>query len=248
MESTVTIEKLNHMKLYGMAIALRAAVESGTARNSTPEEFLAHLVESEWEDKHQRRTERLMRNAKFRTEALIGELDWTVQRGLDKALMLRLSDCRFVQEHRTIIVTGPTGVGKSFIAQALGSQACDVGFDTAYFNCGKLFPLLREKRIDGSYARFVKSIAKTDLVVFDDFGLLRLDTPDRLSLLEILEDRYARNATIIASQLPVAQWHEVIGDQTIADAICDRVVHHAIRIELNGISMRSKYAPAEKDS
>jgi DNA replication protein len=248
MEATATIEKLNNMKLYGMAQAMRAAIESGASRNSTPEEFLAHLVESEWEDKHQRRTTRLMRCARFRSEALLGEIDWSVQRGLDKALILKLSDCGFVREHRTIIITGPTGVGKSFLAQALGLQSCDIGYNTQYFNCAKLFPLLKEKRLDGSYARFVGLAAKADLLVLDDFGLMRLDAQDRLSLLEIIEDRYARGATIFTSQLPVAGWHEIIGDQTIADAICDRMVHKAIRIELTGISMRTKYAPAEKDS
>ena len=248
MNNGMTIEKLSQMKLYGMAEALRAAMETGADRNSGVQEFIAHLVESEWEDKHQRRTQRLTRAAQFRSQALLSELDWTVNRGLDKTLLLKLSDCRFVHEKKTIIITGPTGVGKSFLAQALGSQCCDLAFRTRYCNCNKLFPLLKEKRMDGSYARFMSELAKTNLLVLDDFGLMHLDGHDRLSLLEIVEDRYAKSATIITSQIPVAQWYEIIGDPTISDAVCDRIIHGAIRIEMQGPSMRSEISRREESA
>ncbi len=238
--NSVAIEKLTQMRLYGMANALRAGIETGGVAHTDPLEFVSYLVQSEWEDKHARRTQRLSRAARFRTDALLSEIDWTVQRGLDKTVVMKLAEGAFVREHRTVILTGATGVGKSFVAQALGSHACESGYTTAYFNCTKLFPLLREKRIDGSYNPFITKLAKTHLLILDDFGLLRFDAQDRLSLLEIVEDRYNKSALIVASQLPVTEWHSVIGDPTIADAVCDRIVHKAIRIEMSGPSMRAK--------
>jgi DNA replication protein DnaC len=238
--NSMTIEKLTQMKLYGMANALKAGIETGGITNTDPLEFISYLIQSEWEDKHARRTQRLSRAARFRTEALLSEIDWTAQRGLDKTVIMKLAEGAFIREHRTVVLTGPTGVGKSFVAQALGSHACDCGYTTAYFNCSKLFPLLREKRIDGSYSPYVTRLAKTHLLILDDFGLLRFDAQDRLSLLEIIEDRYNKSALIVSSQLPVADWHSVIGDPTIADAVCDRIVHKAIRIEMSGLSMRAK--------
>jgi len=246
MNDSMTIEKMSQMKLYGMASALRTALETGLERYSSPQEFVSHLIESEWDDKHQRRTQRLSRAAQFRSQSFLSELDWTVNRGLDKALLLKLSECRFVREKRTIIITGPTGVGKSFVAQALGSQSCDLAYRTRYCNCNKLFPLLREKRHDGTYAKFMADLAKANLLILDDFGLMHMDGQDRLSLLELVEDRYAKASTIITSQLPVAQWYEVIGDPTISDAVCDRLVHGAVRIEMQGESMRAVRSKADQ--
>jgi DNA replication protein DnaC len=234
------MEMMRQMKLYGMADAYRAAIETGSDRSQTVNELVARLVDAEWQDKHARRTHRLARQAKFRSESAIADIDWLANRNLDRAVIMTLAECRFVFEKRTVIITGPTGVGKSFIAQALGTQACDAGYATSYWNCNKLFPALKEKQREGSYGRFIAALAKVPLLVLDDFGLARLDTQDRLSLLEILEDRYNKSATIMTSQLPVASWYEIIGDQTIADAICDRVVHRAIRIELTGQSMRAR--------
>jgi DNA replication protein DnaC len=240
MNDSSTMERMRQMKLYGMADAYRAAMETGADRSQTVNELLGRLIDAEWQDKHSRRTQRLARAARFRSQSTISDIDWLENRNLDRAVIASLAECRFILEKRTLIVTGPTGVGKSFIAQALGAQACDAGFITSYWNCNKLFPLLKEKQRDGSYARFIASLAKVSLLILDDFGLARLDTADRLALLEILEDRYNKSATILSSQLPVASWHEIIGDQTIADAICDRVVHRAIRIEMAGTSMRAR--------
>ena len=228
------------MKLYGMADAYRAAMETGADRSQAVNELLARLVEAEWQDKHVRRTQRLARSARFRSESALSDIDWLANRNLDRAVITSLAECRFIAEKRTVIVTGPTGVGKSFVAQALGTQACEVGFATAYWNCTKLFPALKEKQRDGAYARFISLLAKTPLLILDDFGLARLDANDRLALLEIAEDRYNKAATIVTSQLPVSAWHEIIGDQTIADAICDRFVHRAIRLEMSGQSMRAR--------
>ena len=240
MNDGATIEKMRQMKLYGMADAYRAALETGADRSQAVNELLASLIESEWQDKHDRRTQRLARTARFRCESALSDVDWIANRNLDRAVIMNLAECRFITEKRTVIVTGPTGVGKSFIAQALGTQACDSGFATSYWNCNKLFPALKEKQRDGSYARFIALLAKTPLLILDDFGLARLDASDRLALLEIAEDRYNKVATIVTSQLPVSAWHEVIGDQTIADATCDRFVHRAIRIEMSGQSMRAR--------
>jgi DNA replication protein DnaC len=240
MSSNITIEKLNQMKLYGMANALRAAIETGGMTHTDAGEFVSYLVQSEWDDKHMRRTQRLTRAARFRSDALLSEIDWTTNRGLDRTVLTRLAEGSFIREHRTVILTGPTGVGKSFVAQALGTHACDCGFVTAYFNCTKLFPLLKERRIDGSYPAFVTKLGKTHLLILDDFGLLHLDVQDRLGLLELVEDRYGKAALIVTSQFPVSEWHSIIGDPTIADAICDRIVHKSIRIEMSGPSMRAK--------
>jgi DNA replication protein DnaC len=229
MNGVQTMGKLNGMKLYGMAGALRAAMETGAAGENA-QELLARLVEAEWEDKHQRRTERLARAARFRTGAFVSDVDWTADRNLDRNVVAKLSECRFIIENRAVLITGPTGVGKSFIAQALGTQACALGYATAYWNCTKLFPTLREKTRDGSYGRFMKGLSKTALVILDDFGLARLESLDRMALLEIID----------TSQLPVGSWHEIIGDKTIADAVCDRLVHRSIRLELKGESLRAK--------
>jgi DNA replication protein DnaC len=205
----------------------------------TPEELMAHVVDSEWDDRHNRRTRRLARAAGFRTRAAFPEIDFSVDRGLDRASFMRFSDCGWIATGKSVIITGPTGVGKSFLAQSLGSQACLLGYRTLYFNCGKLFQTLKIKRGEGSYHRYILKIGKTPLLILDDFGLMALDVQDRLSLLEIIEDRYGRAATVIASQIPVAQWFNSIGDPTIADAICDRIVSQAIRLNLTGRSRRA---------
>ena len=242
-ESTVnnaaTIEKLHLLKLHGMERAFRALLDTNQDRALSPDEMLAHLVDLEWEDRHSRKTTRLTRAAGFRNRAVLAEVDFSVSRGIDRASLARLSDCSWLKAGKTVLVTGPCGVGKSFLIQALGAQACVLGYRTLYFNCGKLFQLLKEKRSDGGYRRFVARVSRMPLLILDDFGLTPLDAEDRLSLLEIIEDRCGANATVIASQIPVAKWFDVIGDPTIADAICDRVVHQAIRIALSGKSMRA---------
>ncbi len=154
---------------------------------------------------------------------------------------MRFADCSWIRKQRNIIVTGPTGVGKSFIASALGQRACVLGFRVLYFNAAKLFATLKLAKADGSYLKLLNRIQKQDLILIDDFGLEHLDKESRLSLLEIMEDRHGVHSTIITSQLPIKNWHEIIGDPTIADAICDRLVHSAFRIELKGESVRKKF-------
>jgi len=241
MNNQATLEKMHQMKLYGMARAFRTALDTGTGEKFTADELLAHLIDAEWDERHNRATSRLIKRARFRYQAFFEQIDFHLLRNLDKNMMLRFSDCSWVERGKNIIIEGPTGVGKSFIGSALGHQACMNGFRTLYFNAMKLFSQLRMAKGDGSYEKELKRIAKATLVIIDDFGLQQLDTHNRLALLEILEDRHGRKSTIIISQLPVSKWHEVIGDPTIADAICDRIIHNAFRIELKGESVRKRY-------
>jgi len=234
-----TIEKLNSMNLKGMARALKSAVETGTSL--TADEFIAHLVDAEWDHRYNRRLERLIKEAKFRYKASIEEIDFALARNLDKNMILRFSDCRWIKDKKNIIITGPTGAGKSFIASALGNQACIYGYRTYYFNCSKLFFYLKASKADGTYVKNLEKIAKAANLVLDDFGLEKLDTQSRLALLEILEDRHGLASTIVASQIPISAWHDIIGDATIADAICDRIINSSYRIELKGESVRKKY-------
>jgi len=246
--TVATLEKMHVLKLYGMERAFRAIIETTQDRTLSHDELMAHVVECEWDDRRNRKTRRLTRAAGFRNRAAFPEIDFQSARGLDREAFMCLSDCGWITTAKNIIISGPTGVGKSFLAQCLGSQACMLGHRTLYFNCGKLFQILKEKRSEGGYQRFVGRIARTPLLVLDDFGLCPLDTQDRLSLLELVEDRLGQAATIIASQIPVAQWFDIIGDPTIADAVCDRIVPQAIRISLSGISMRAQKGQREQSA
>jgi DNA replication protein DnaC len=237
-----TLRKLEHMKLFGMARAFTHTMESGITRQFTPDEMVTHLIDAEWDDRYNRRLSRLVKNARFRYKASFEEIDFTLNRNIDKNQLLRLSHCQWIESHQDCILTGPTGAGKSFIASALGHQACMYGFKVGYYACSKLFSHLKLSRADGSYLKELAKIQKQDVIILDDFGLETLDAKSRLTLLEILEDRHGRKSSIFVSQLPLASWHDIIGDPTIADAICDRIIHSAHRIELKGDSVRKIYA------
>jgi DNA replication protein DnaC len=241
MNNQATLEKMNQMKLYGMAHAFRQAMETGIQKSFTADELVAHLVDTEWDHRHNRKLERLIKQAKFRYQASFEQIDFSLNRNLDKNMMLRFTNCSWAEKKQNIIIEGPTGAGKSFIGSALGHQACMYGFKTLYFNATKLFSRLKLLKADGSYVKELKKIEKTDVLIIDDFAIQHLDTQNRLSLLEIFEDRHGRKSTIIISQLPVTKWHEIIGDPTIADAICDRIIHSSFRIELKGESVRKRY-------
>jgi DNA replication protein DnaC len=241
-----TLEKLERMNLPGMARALRTALEAGGGSDISPEELLSTLVDAEWEDRRARKLTRLLKGARFRYRAGIEEVDFGLKRNLTKAAFLRLSDCRWIKEHQSLIITGPCGSGKSFLASALGQQACIHGYRVLYWSASKLFGHLKLCKADGSYARELGKIARRELLIVDDFALEPLDAPSRIGLLDLLEDRHGRAATLIVSQIPVAKWHELIGEPTIADAICDRIVHAAERIELKGESVRKLYAQRKK--
>jgi DNA replication protein DnaC len=243
-----TLEKLQRMGLRGMARALHITLEASPAGRLEPEELVSNLVDAEWEDRRARKLARLLKGARFRYRAGIEDIDFELKRNLSKASFLRLADCRWIAEHQSMIISGPCGSGKSFLASALGQQACIYGYRVLYWSASKLFAHLKLCKADGSYLRELGKIARHHLLLIDDFGLESLDAPARLALLQILEDRHDAASSLFVSQLPVARWHEMIGEPTIADAICDRIVHSALRIELKGESVRKLYAARSRKS
>lgn len=237
MNSTI-LNKMSQMKCYGMQRAYQAILESNQQHSITHDELVSLLIQAEWEERENRKVNRYLKTARFRYQASIEEVDFTSNRGLDKTQLLRLADGSYLKRKESILITGATGAGKSYLASALGHQACMQGFRTLYFNTQKLFPRLKMLQADGSYFKEISKIERHDLLVLDDFGLQPLDNLARTALLEIIEDRHGRKSTLIASQLPVSKWYEVIGESTIADAILDRLAHTAHRIELKGESLR----------
>lgn len=228
------------MKFFGMVRAFRTSIENGSMIQMTGDEMVSMLIDAEWDDRNNRRIERQMRNAKFRYKANIEQLHFDIDRNLDKNQFMRMAECTFIGRKENLLITGSTGIGKSFIASAIGNQACTLGFKVLYANTTKLFTRLKMAKADGSYIREIAKIERQDLLILDDFGLQPLDASNRSVLMEIIEDRHGNRSTIITSQLPVAQWYEVIGEQTIADAILDRIVHDAHRMELVGESIRRR--------
>lgn len=231
---------MKQMKFFGMVRAFRTSIENGSMGQMTSDEMVSMLVNAEWDDRNNRRIERQMRNARFRYKANIEQLHFDVDRNLDKNQLMRMAECTFIQRKENLLITGSTGIGKSFIASAIGNQACTLGFKVLYTSSTKLFTRLKMAKADGSYIREIAKIERQDLLILDDFGLQPLDASSRSVLMEIIEDRHGNRSTIITSQLPVAEWYEVIGEQTIADAILDRVVHDAHRMELAGESLRRR--------
>ncbi|MEE6130404.1 IS21-like element helper ATPase IstB [Chryseobacterium arthrosphaerae] len=236
-----TLEKMKHLKLHGMHRAFSTTMETGSI-SYTNDELIAYLIESEYDDRESRKVERLITTAKFRYRAFIEEITASSSRNIDKNTIGRLSSCDFISQKQNILITGSTGVGKSFIATAIGYKACTMGYKVMYFSINKLFSRLKMAKADGSYLKEIDRIEKQDLIILDDFGLQSLDNLKRQDFMEIIEDRHGKRSTIIASQLPVSAWHEVIAEQTIADAILDRMVHNSLRIDLKGESMRRKKA------
>jgi DNA replication protein DnaC len=228
------------MKLLGMLRSYQSMLSNRMHDDLTHDEEIDTLVQSEWEDRENKKINWHLRRARFRYPASIEEIDFTARRGLDKNQMLRLAEGTFLEKRENILITGATGVGKSYLSSALGHQSCQLGYRTLYFNTQKLFTRLKMLKADGSYIREISRIEKHDLLILDNFGLAPMDNVARMILLEIIEDRHNRKSTIISSQLPVAKWYEIIGESTIADAILDRMVHSAHRIELKGESLRKK--------
>lgn len=241
MSQTVTMQKLEEMRMSGFVRAYKEMMERGRDKDFTTDETISYLVQAEWDDRQNRRLNRLITRARFRYQASMEQIDYTAQRGLDRNQILRLCTCSWITGRQNIIITGSTGLGKSFLASALGHQACQQGYKVFYRNCSKLFDELKIAKADGSYIKEIGKIEKQDLLILDDFALKPLDSNQRLILLELLEDRHGKRSTIITSQLPVSKWYEIIGEPTIADAILDRLVHSSHRIELDGDSMRKKY-------
>ncbi len=235
-----TLEKMKGMKFYGMVRAFNSCLEDGRMSTMTADEMISFLITSEYDDRYNRRIERHIRNAKFRYNASIEKLYFGPERDLDKNQLMRFAECDFIDKAENILVTGCTGIGKSYIASALGNQACMKGYKVFYMNITKLFAKLKMMKADGSYLREITRIEKQDLLILDDFGLQPLDNQNRAALMELIEDRHGRRSTIITSQIPVQEWYDVIGEKTVADAILDRLVHDAHRLVIEGDSMRKK--------
>lgn len=238
MNNQATMEKMKELRLHGMQRAFKETFDSSLHEGLTPDELIAHLIDAEWDDRYNRKLERLLKKATFRYRARMEEIDYSSDRNIDKNTLIRLATCEWIGKKENLIITGATGSGKSFIACALGHTACVHKLTVRYANSMKLFAHLKIAKADGSYLREMKHLQRQDLVIIDDFGLKTLDAENRLILLELMEDRYGLKSTIISSQVPVTKWFDVIGDPTIADAICDRLVHNAQTINLKGGSMR----------
>ena len=237
-EATVT--KMKQMNLNGMHNAFKTAIESGKTDHYTIDQFTSMLIDSEWDERHNRRIERSIKNARFHYKSNIESLNFEVSRNLDRTQILRLADCEFVTKNQNVLITGSTGVGKSFLGTALGYQACIEGYKVSYYNTSKLFAKLKIAKADGSYLRELAKLERQDVLILDDFGLQALDGQNRITLLEIIEDRHNNGSIIVTSQIPVQGWYDIIGEKTIADAILDRLIHNSHRIELSGESMRKK--------
>lgn len=235
-----TLEKMRKMNLFGMHRAFKTSIESGKTENYTQDEMIANLINSEWDDRKNRGIERQLKNAKFRYKASIEELNHEADRNVDKNQLMRFADCEFVNKQENILITGSTGIGKSYIASAIGHQACCLGFKVMYHSTSKLISKLKIAKADGSYLREIAKIERHNLLILDDFGIQPFDAPGRSMLMEIIEDRHGKGSIIVTSQLPVSKWYDIIGDKTMADAILDRIIHQSHRVELKGESMRKK--------
>jgi len=236
----LTLTKMNQMKLHGMYGAFKTAIETGKTDSYTFDQFISMLIEAEWDDKKNRKIERMIKAARFHYKSSVEDIIYNDDRNISKNSLLRLAECIYINNNENLLITGSTGVGKSYIATALGYQACIEGYRTMYFNTTKLFAKLKMAKADGSYLKELAKIQRQHLVILDDFGLQPLDNQNRMALLEIIEDRNGKGALIVTSQLPIKGWYNVIGDKTIADAILDRLIHQSHRIELSGESMRRK--------
>ena len=238
--NSTTLEKMHSMHLHGMHRLFKTLTEGTRHDELTPDELVAALVDTEWDDRHNRSIERGLKNARFRYKASIEALAFEVDRNVDKTTILRLAECAFIDKKENVLITGSTGIGKSYIASALGHQACALGFRVSYQNTAKLFARLKMAKVDGSYLKEIAKLEKQHVLILDDFGLQPFDVQSRAALMEIIEDRHGKSSTIITSQIPVGAWHDVIGEKTVADAILDRLIYGAHRLELRGESLRKK--------
>jgi DNA replication protein DnaC len=241
-----TLEKLRAMRLDGMATSWLEQQKDTAATKLAFDERFAMLVDAEWLHRENRRLTRALKEAKLKlSQACVEDIDYPARRELDKAVVRQLASCRWVTEHQAILITGATGTGKTYVACALAQQACRKGFRAVYRRASRLFDELRLAHADGSYVRVLARLARVDVLVIDDFAISPVTDVERRHLLELLEDRYGTRSTIVTSQLAPSDWHDYLADPTLADAICDRIVHHAHRLVLKGPSRR-KEKPATK--
>lgn len=232
--------KMQSLRLHGMYRSWQSLVETKQHHELSLSEGLQLLLQTEEEEREQRRFERLRKNARFRYQASIEELQIDASRGLDKGVITELATGKYINNGEAVLITGASGCGKSYLASALGHQACAQGYKVAYYNFQKLLLQMKMARLDGSIMKLFEKLAKTHLLIIDDFGLSTLEHQQRLDFMELIEDRHTQKSTIISSQLPVEKWYDIIGEETVADAILDRLLHTSQRINLKGESLRKK--------
>jgi DNA replication protein DnaC len=233
-----TVSTLNTLKLFGMARGFSDRLSHPNTADLSHEEFFGLLVQDEKTYRENLRLKRILHNAKLKQQACLEDIDYKHPRGLNKQLILELCSSQWLQNHRNVLLTGPTGVGKSYIACALGNLAARSGYTVLYLRAPRLFETLLQSKGDGSHLKTLTRLAKVHLLILDDLFLSPLSDPERKGLLEIIEDRHALASTVITSQCPVKDWHHAVGEPTLADALLDRLVHHAYKIELKGESIR----------
>ena len=237
-----TLEKLYQLRLNGMAKAFKEQMELPEADGLSFTDRLALLVDREATERESRHLKIRLRHARLQMNACIEDIDYRSPRGLDKSLMMRLAGCDWIRHHDNVLLVGPTGTGKTYLACAMGQKACREGFNVVYRRAPRLFSEIEQAKGEGRHLKYLAALAKADVLVIDDWGLSTLDDGQRRDLLEIMDDRHLNRSTLITSQLPVENWHETIGDDTIADAILDRLVHNAHKIKMKGESMRKRRA------
>jgi DNA replication protein DnaC len=239
-----TINKLHELKLAGMAEAFADQLNQPDMDRLSFAERLGLIVDRQWTWKENNRMERYLKNARMKLDACVEDIDYKTPRGIDQSVMMSLIACDWVKRHHNIIITGPTGAGKTFLACALTNKACREGYRAFYIRSSKFSYQMALAKGDGSYGKTINKLAKAHVLVIDDLGLTPMTDAERRDLLEVVEERYGHASTIVTSQLPVEHWHEQIGDPTIADAILDRLVHnaHKINLSMKGDSLRKKYA------
>lgn len=233
-----TIEKIQSLRLHGFTSALREQEKQTNIDELSFMERLGLLVDQEIIERENAKLKTRLSKAKLKQMATMEDIDYKKPRGLDKSLLLQFSSCKWIKEHHNILIVGPTGTGKTYLACALAHKACLEGYTSYYVRLPRLLPELTIAKGDGSYSKRMNELAKVEILILDDWGLIALTPEQRKDLLEILDDRHNQKATIVTSQLPVKLWHENINDNTLADAILDRLMHNSYRIELKGESMR----------
>lgn len=241
-----TLEKLRELKFHGMARAFEEQLQVSQYAELSFEERLGLMVDRERLDRENRRLKTRLLRAKIRQQACLEDIDYSTSRGLDKSLLRSLASCQWIRDHLNLLIDGPTGAGKSFIASAFANKACREGFDVLCFRAPRLFEDLALAHGDGRYPKLMNTIAKASLIVIDDWGLSKITDSQQRDFLEILEDRHNIHSTIIASQIPSTHWHELMDNPTVADAILDRLIHNAYKINLKGESMRKKKSKLTK--
>jgi len=234
------MDKLSVLKLSGMLDGLREQMENSQYKKLSFEERFGLLLDREWDLRQTRKLQRRMRMARFREQAVMEDLEISAKRGLDRKQVLYLAEGQWIHERLNTIITGPTGAGKTYLSCALGNAACRNGYSVRYFPLSRLLGKLKLFQADGSYPKFLDQLAKTQLLILDDWLRNPLTETQTNDILEIMEDRYNNHSTMVATQIPVAEWHELFGNPTLADAIMDRIIHNAYRLELKGESMRKK--------